>query len=105
MPPRAASCPQVTAAEGFGKRRLFEIMDDLEAKTRGLNEDARKKLAAEKGASALEAHNISHALAGGWRAGVPAPRRTVPAWLVGLGTTAADVTHCAPRVTQVTPPS
>lgn len=54
----------MTAAEGFGKRRLFEILDDLEGKTKGLMEEARKKLAAEKGAAALEPHNISHALAG-----------------------------------------
>ncbi|KAI8467008.1 MAG: hypothetical protein J3K34DRAFT_431916 [Monoraphidium minutum] len=55
---------KVTAAEGFGKKRLFEIMDDLEAKTRPLNDEARARLAAEKGAAALEPHNISHALAG-----------------------------------------
>jgi hypothetical protein len=28
---------QVTAAEGFGKTRLFEILDDLEAKTRPMS--------------------------------------------------------------------
>lgn len=55
---------KVTAAEGFGKRRLFEIMDDLEGKTRSLMEEARRKLADEKGEDALEPHNISHALAG-----------------------------------------
>jgi hypothetical protein len=55
---------QVTAAEGFGKTRLFEILDDLEAKTRPIMEAARQRLAKEKGPSALEPHNISQALAG-----------------------------------------
>eukprot|EP00878_Enallax_costatus_P001069 GHUV01001206.1.p1 GENE.GHUV01001206.1~~GHUV01001206.1.p1 ORF type:complete len:671 (+),score=225.42 GHUV01001206.1:78-2090(+) len=55
---------KVTAAEGFGKRRLFEILDDLEVKTRPIMEEARKRLAKEKGESALLPHNISHALAG-----------------------------------------
>lgn len=35
-----------------------------QGKTRPLMEDARKRLAAEKGAAALEPHNIGHALAG-----------------------------------------
>lgn len=55
---------QVTAAEGFGKTRLFEILDDLEAKTRPIMEAARQHLAKEKGPAALEPHNISQALAG-----------------------------------------
>jgi hypothetical protein len=55
---------QVTAAEGFGKGRLFEMLDDLERKTRPLMEEARARLAAEKGEAALEPHNISQALAG-----------------------------------------
>jgi hypothetical protein len=58
----------VTAAEGFGKTRLFEILDDLEAKTRPIMEAARQRLAKEKGAAALEPHNISQALAGGMHA-------------------------------------
>lgn len=56
---------QVTAAEGFGKVRLFEILDDLETKTRPIMEAARQRLAKEKGQDALQPHNISHALAGG----------------------------------------
>ncbi|KAG2444565.1 hypothetical protein HXX76_001310 [Chlamydomonas incerta] len=55
---------KVTAAEGFGKTRLFEIMDDLEAKTRPIMAAARERLAREKGASALEPWNMSYALAG-----------------------------------------
>jgi hypothetical protein len=55
---------QVTAAEGFGKTRLFEILDDLEAKTRPIMEEAWQRLANEKGPAALEPHNISQALAG-----------------------------------------
>ncbi|GBF88826.1 oligoendopeptidase f [Raphidocelis subcapitata] len=55
---------KVTQAEGFGKARLFTIMDGLEARTRGIMEAARARLAKEKGAAALEPHNIGHALAG-----------------------------------------
>lgn len=55
---------QVTAAEGFGKTRLFEILDDLEEKTRPIMEAARARLAQEKGASALDPHNMGYALAG-----------------------------------------
>ncbi|KAF8067346.1 pam-b [Scenedesmus sp. PABB004] len=55
---------KVTAAEGFGKARLFEMLDDLEAQTRPLMEAARARLAREKGDAALEPHNISQALAG-----------------------------------------
>jgi hypothetical protein len=55
---------QVTAAEGFGKGRLFEILDDLEEKTRPIMQEARQRLAKEKGPSALEPHNIGYALAG-----------------------------------------
>lgn len=40
-------------------------MDDLESKTRAVNEAARAALAKAKGAAALEPHNISQALAGG----------------------------------------
>lgn len=58
------SLVQVTAAEGFGKTRLFEILDDLEVKTRPIMEEARQRLAKEKGDAALQPHNISHALAG-----------------------------------------
>jgi hypothetical protein len=54
----------VTAAEGFGKQRLFEILDDLEEKTRPIMQEARQRLTKEKGASALEPHNIGYALAG-----------------------------------------
>ncbi|KXZ48820.1 hypothetical protein GPECTOR_25g405 [Gonium pectorale] len=55
---------KVTAAEGFGKARLFSILDDLEAQTAPLLAAARERLAREKGASALEPHNQSYALAG-----------------------------------------
>lgn len=55
---------QVTAAEGFGKTRLFEILDDLEEKTRPIMQEARQRLAKEKGESALEPHNMGYALAG-----------------------------------------
>lgn len=55
---------KVTSAEGFGKTRLFEIMDDLEARTRPLMERARADLGAAKGADALQPWNTGWALAG-----------------------------------------
>jgi len=48
----------------MSKRELFEILDGLEQRTRPTMERARARLAAEKGASALEAWNQSQALAG-----------------------------------------
>lgn len=54
----------MSQAEGFGKARLFGILDGLEARTRGLMGEARSRLAREKGAAALEPHNTGHALAG-----------------------------------------
>jgi hypothetical protein len=38
------------SAEGFGKRRLFEIMDDLEARTRPIMVAARYSGESVKGA-------------------------------------------------------
>jgi hypothetical protein len=55
---------KVTQAEGFGKLRLFEILDGLEARTRPLMEAARARVAAEKGAAALQPWNMGHALSG-----------------------------------------
>jgi hypothetical protein len=63
-PQHARCCLQVTAAEGFGKTRLFEILDDLEEKTRPIMQEARQRLAKEKGEAALEPHNMGFALAG-----------------------------------------
>ena len=54
----------MTQAEGFGKVALFDILDTLEAGTRPLMLEARKRLAAEKGASALEPYNTGFAMAG-----------------------------------------
>eukprot|EP00877_Chromochloris_zofingiensis_P006150 jgi/Chrzof1/1789/Cz10g21060.t1 len=55
---------KVTAAEGFGKDRLFEIMDGLEQRTRDILHQTRKNLATAKGEAALEPYNISYATAG-----------------------------------------
>jgi hypothetical protein len=60
---------QVTSAEGFVKAKLFEILDDLEKKTRPIMEEARKQLMQSKGKEAAEPWNISYALAGGKRLG------------------------------------
>ena len=48
----------------MSKRQLFEILDGLEQRTRPTMEKARARLAAEKGAAALEPWNISQALSG-----------------------------------------
>ena len=55
---------KVTQAEGFGKIRLFEILDTLKAGSDGLLQNARQKLAAEKGDKALEAWNMGFLMAG-----------------------------------------
>lgn len=55
---------KVTQAEGFNKKRLFEILDTLEVGTRDLNMEARSLLAKEKGASALEPWNRGYMMAG-----------------------------------------
>mmetsp|Transcript_25377 Transcript_25377/g.70623 ORF Transcript_25377/g.70623 Transcript_25377/m.70623 type:complete len:640 (+) Transcript_25377:65-1984(+) len=55
---------KVTQAEGFGKKRLFEVLDGLVARTRELNRKARERLAREKGDSALEPWNLGYMLAG-----------------------------------------
>jgi len=55
---------KVTQAEGFNKKRLFEILDTLESGTRDLNLKARELLAKEKGAAALEPWNRGFMMAG-----------------------------------------
>ena len=55
---------KVTQAEGFNKAALFEILDTLEAGTRPLMLEARKRLEADKGASALKPWNTGFAMAG-----------------------------------------
>ena len=55
---------KVLQAEGFGKDKLFSILDGLEERTRPLMDAARARLASEKGSSALEPWNISQALSG-----------------------------------------
>lgn len=46
------------------KAKLFEILDGLEKRTRPLMDQARARLAAEKGAAALEPWNSPQALSG-----------------------------------------
>mmetsp|Transcript_26834 Transcript_26834/g.54380 ORF Transcript_26834/g.54380 Transcript_26834/m.54380 type:complete len:130 (-) Transcript_26834:187-576(-) len=48
---------KVTQAEGFGKKRLFEVLDELAERTRRLQLKARERLAREKGEAALEPWN------------------------------------------------
>jgi oligoendopeptidase F len=54
----------VTQAEGFGKKRLFEILDTLEEGTRPLLHKARTEFENRYGVEALEPWNISYYMAG-----------------------------------------
>lgn len=55
---------KVQGAEGFGKKRLFEILDTLEEGSRGQMEEARTALAKEKGEAALQPWNTSFMTSG-----------------------------------------
>eukprot|EP00978_Attheya_sp_CCMP212_P016068 scaffold41822_cov58-Attheya_sp.AAC.1 len=54
----------VTNAEGFGKDRLFEILDGLEEGTRPLLVKARAEFQSRFGADALEPWNVGYKMAG-----------------------------------------
>ena len=54
----------MTAAEGFGKAKLFGILDELEADTRPLMVSARAELERTKGGAALEPFNTGFYMAG-----------------------------------------
>lgn len=53
-----------TQSEGFSKKKLFEILDDLEAKTKGIMDNALKVLAKEKGEEALKPESMGYYLSG-----------------------------------------
>ena len=55
---------KVTNAEGFGKIKLFEILDDLEKGTRPIMVNAREELARCFGKDALEPWNTSFKMSG-----------------------------------------
>ena len=55
---------KVQAAEGFDKKRLFEILDGLEARTRPVMQAARAWVAEKHSAAALEPWNLGFATAG-----------------------------------------
>ena len=55
---------KVTNAEGFNKKRLFEILDGLEEGTRPLMEEGRKELERRFGKSALDPWNTGFMMAG-----------------------------------------
>lgn len=55
---------KVTNAEGFGKTKLFEILDGLEQATKALNEEARTELERRHGKAALQPWNTSFMMAG-----------------------------------------
>uniref|UniRef100_A0A7S2S766 Peptidase M3A/M3B catalytic domain-containing protein n=1 Tax=Rhizochromulina marina TaxID=1034831 RepID=A0A7S2S766_9STRA len=55
---------KVTQAEGFGKARLFEILDTLLHGSQKIFDDARSAFQTEKGETALEAWNVGFLMAG-----------------------------------------
>jgi hypothetical protein len=55
---------KVTNAEGFGKAKLFEILDGLETGTRSIMVGAREELAKRHGEDVLEPWNTSFKMAG-----------------------------------------
>jgi Zn-dependent oligopeptidase len=55
---------KVSQAEGFNKRVLFSILDDLESSTRPIMQNALIELSRTKGESALQAHNTGYLMAG-----------------------------------------
>eukprot|EP01062_Namystynia_karyoxenos_P061548 TRINITY_DN538_c0_g2_i1.p1 TRINITY_DN538_c0_g2~~TRINITY_DN538_c0_g2_i1.p1 ORF type:complete len:649 (+),score=207.80 TRINITY_DN538_c0_g2_i1:75-1949(+) len=55
---------KVRMSEGMSKDRLFEILDDLEQRTRPLLEECRSRLAKEKGPAVLNPWNTGYMLAG-----------------------------------------
>ncbi len=55
---------KVQRTEGFSKKRLFELLDDLEAKTRDAAKLASENFAKEKGETALEAWNYGYMRSG-----------------------------------------
>lgn len=55
---------KVTQAEGFSKRVLFTMLDQLEEETRPIMQEARARLAEEKGVAALQPQNTAFLMAG-----------------------------------------
>jgi Zn-dependent oligopeptidase len=55
---------KVQRTEGFSKKRLFELLDDLEVKTRDRAKQAIDNFAKEKGQGALEPWNFGHLRSG-----------------------------------------
>lgn len=55
---------KVTQAEGFGKAKLFAILDALLEGSKDLLASAREKLAADKGPAALDGWNVGYMMAG-----------------------------------------
>jgi hypothetical protein len=55
---------KVTQAEGFGKAKLFSILDTLLEGSESLLASARKQLSSDKGAAALQGWNVGYMMAG-----------------------------------------
>ena len=65
---------QVQQAEGFSKRRLFEMLTPLEEQSRIIMQGARKRLAADKGGAAGQPWNENFMLSGDCAPGAAAGR-------------------------------
>ena len=63
---------QVQQAEGFSKRRLFEMLSPLEEQSRVIMQGARKRLAADKGEAAGQPWNENFMLSGDSASGATA---------------------------------
>ena len=55
---------KVTQAEGFSKKKCFEMLDGLEEATRPIMQAARERLKKEKGEAATKGWNTAYALSG-----------------------------------------
>eukprot|EP01061_Rhynchopus_euleeides_P025160 TRINITY_DN405_c0_g1_i1.p1 TRINITY_DN405_c0_g1~~TRINITY_DN405_c0_g1_i1.p1 ORF type:complete len:660 (+),score=294.04 TRINITY_DN405_c0_g1_i1:115-1980(+) len=55
---------KIQTTESMTKAQLFEVLDDLEQKTRATNEKARQTLAQRKGEQALLPYNMGYSMAG-----------------------------------------
>lgn len=55
---------KVTISEGFDKKKLFELLDELEEGTRDACRSAMERLAAEKGADSIQPWNFEYVIGG-----------------------------------------
>ncbi len=92
---------QVQQAEGFSKRRLFEMLSPLEEQSRIIMQGARKRLAADKGEAAGQPWNENFMLSGASALGATAGRAGLAVLAVhacsGKGCKAAPCFQVSPK--------